>query len=98
VIGVSGTVTQINDLVRIECAVGHRLRNVRLFFFVSQSLGFLVTQLLLLLLEIDTVSEFVNQSVSSFIFYTNSGTHNLFSWLLTVLLVSLMICVSVKSE
>ena len=67
-------------------------------FFAIQSLGSLVTQLLLLLLESHTFSEFVNQSLSSLIFYTNSGTHNLFSWLFTVLLVSLLICLSVKSE
>ena len=28
---VSGTVTQVNDLVKIGCAVGHRLRNVCFF-------------------------------------------------------------------
>ena len=61
-----------NDLVRIGCAVENRLRNVSPFFFlfVSQSLGFLVTQLLLLLLESQTVSQFANQSLSSLNFYT----------------------------
>ena len=56
-VGASDNVTQENDLVRIGYAVGHRLRNVNLFFFfVSQSLGFLVIHLLLLLVESQTVS------------------------------------------